>query len=109
MRAPTFAVGTVLAGVVVLVAALRFGGGIVETEIAGLPSAGPFTDWGLPLARFCSDLCAVGCLGTLLAALLAPAAAPESAACTRAAGWWALGSATSPICSPSSCSCAPAC
>ncbi|GAA3579456.1 cytochrome c oxidase assembly protein [Nonomuraea rosea] len=80
----------------VLVVALRFGGGIVETEIAGLPSAGPFTDWGLPVARFCVNLCAVGCLGTLLAAaVLAPATSPESAGCTRAAGWWALGWAAS--------------
>ncbi|MGW0808584.1 cytochrome c oxidase assembly protein [Nonomuraea sp. NPDC002799] len=79
------------AGVLALLAALRFGGGIVETQIPGLPSAGPLTDWGLPLSRFCLDVCGVACVGTLLAALLAPAASPESAACTRAAGWWALG------------------
>ncbi|MGN9838265.1 cytochrome c oxidase assembly protein [Nonomuraea sp. H19] len=96
MRAPAFAVAAVAVGVAVLVAALRFGGGIIETEIAGLPSAGPITDWGLPLVRFCLDLCAVACLGTLLAAVvLAPPRSPEAAACTRAAGWWALGLAAS--------------
>jgi putative copper resistance protein D len=96
LRVWACAAGAVLAGVVMLVAALRFGGGIVETEIAGLPSAGPFTDWGLPVARFCVNLCAVGCLGTLLAAaVLAPVTSPESIGCTRAAGWWALGWAAS--------------
>ncbi|QFY05963.1 hypothetical protein GBF35_04105 [Nonomuraea phyllanthi] len=78
------------AGVVVLVAVLRFGGA-VEPEIPGLPTAGPLTAWGLPLVRFCHDLCAVGCVGTLTAALLAPAGSRESGACGRAAGRWALG------------------
>ncbi|WP_433511564.1 cytochrome c oxidase assembly protein [Nonomuraea sp. CA-143628] len=84
-------VSVVAAGVVVLIAALWFGGGVSEPKIAGLPTAGPLTDWGLPLVRFCYNLCAVACVGTLLAAVLfAPAASPESAACVRAAGWWAL-------------------
>lgn len=84
-----FAVGV---GVVVLVVVLGFGGGAGQPEIAGLPTAGPLTDWGLPLARFAHDLCAVACVGTLLAAaVLAPAASPESARCLRAARGWALG------------------
>ncbi|MEV4114681.1 cytochrome c oxidase assembly protein [Nonomuraea sp. NPDC049695] len=87
---PVHAGAAVAAGVVVLLAVLRFGGA-VRPEIPGLPTAGPVTAWGLPLARFCYDLCAVGCVGTLTAALLAPAASPESAACRRAAGRWALG------------------
>ncbi|WP_195900076.1 cytochrome c oxidase assembly protein [Nonomuraea cypriaca] len=79
-------------GVVVLAAALRFGGGVGAPEIAGLPTAGALTDWGLPLARFAHDVCALACVGTLLgAAVLAPATSPESAWCLRAAGWWALG------------------
>ncbi|MEU6715727.1 cytochrome c oxidase assembly protein [Nonomuraea sp. NPDC046802] len=80
------------AGLITLVAALQFGGGMIETEIPGLPSAGPLTNWGLPVARFWMDVCAVACIGTLLAAVvLAPSGSPESSACTRAAGWWALG------------------
>ncbi|MFC7107011.1 hypothetical protein ACFQQB_45310 [Nonomuraea rubra] len=71
-------------------AGLRRGAG--QPEIAGLPTAGPLTDWGLPLARFAHDLCAVACVGTLLAAaVLAPATSPESARCLRAARGWALG------------------
>ncbi|MFI7134950.1 cytochrome c oxidase assembly protein [Nonomuraea sp. NPDC050153] len=88
--ARTYAGAAVAAGVVVLVVVLRFGGAI-KPEIPGLPTAGPLTEWGLPLARFCYDLCAVGCVGTLTAALLAPASSPESLACRRAAGRWALG------------------
>ncbi|WP_433437121.1 cytochrome c oxidase assembly protein [Nonomuraea sp. CA-141351] len=87
---PVYACAAVAAGVVVLVAVLRFGGA-VKPEIPGLPTAGPVTAWGLPLARFCYDLCAVGCVGTLTAAVLAPAASPEAGACRRAAGRWALG------------------
>ncbi|MBB5776872.1 cytochrome c oxidase assembly protein [Nonomuraea jabiensis] len=86
----TYAGAAVAAGVVVLVVVLRFGGAI-KPEFPGLPTAGPFTEWGLPLARFCFDACALGCVGTLTAALLAPASSPESRSCRRAAGWWALG------------------
>ncbi|MET9248207.1 cytochrome c oxidase assembly protein [Nonomuraea sp. NPDC003709] len=85
-----YAGAAVAAGVVVLVVVLRFGGAI-KPELPGLPTAGPFTEWGLPLARFCFDVCAVGCVGTLVAALLAPASSPESRSCRRAVGWWALG------------------
>ncbi|MFG6194338.1 cytochrome c oxidase assembly protein [Nonomuraea sp. JJY05] len=94
MRAATriYAGWVVAAGVVVLVAALRFGGARTEPVIAGLPTAGPVTEWGLPLVKLCYDLCAVATLGTLLAAVvLAPAGSPEKAACLRAARWWALG------------------
>ncbi|TMR08657.1 hypothetical protein ETD86_46855 [Nonomuraea turkmeniaca] len=83
-----FAVGV---GVVVLVAVLRFGGGAGAAEIPGLPTAGPLTDWGVPLTRFLHVVCAVACVGTLLAAVLAPAASAEATRCLRAAGWWALG------------------
>ena len=79
-------------GVLVLVAALRFGGGAGAPRIAGLPTAGPVTEWGLPLARLAYEVCAAACVGTLLAACaLAPATAPERGRCLRAAGWWALG------------------
>ncbi|MEV4014102.1 cytochrome c oxidase assembly protein [Nonomuraea angiospora] len=94
MRAATriYAGSVVAAGVVVLVAALRFGGAGAEPVIAGLPTAGPVTEWALPLVKLCYDLCAVATLGTLLAAVvLAPAGSPEKAACLRAARWWALG------------------
>jgi putative copper resistance protein D len=78
-------------GALVLVGALRFGGGAGVPQIAGLPSAGPVTEWGLPLVRLVYEVCAAACVGTLLAAsVLAPAAAPERESCLRAAGWWAL-------------------
>ncbi|GAA1651332.1 cytochrome c oxidase assembly protein [Nonomuraea maheshkhaliensis] len=97
VSARLYAVLAVGSGVLVLVAALRFGGGAGAPPIAGLPAAGPVTDWGLPLARFAHELCAVACVGTALAAVLAPAASPESARCLRAAGWWALGWAFSSL------------
>ncbi|MEU0566852.1 cytochrome c oxidase assembly protein [Nonomuraea sp. NPDC005983] len=100
MRAPEriYAGAAVAVGVAVLVAALWFGGGAAEPEIVGLPTAGPLTSWGLPLVRFCYDLCAVACVGTLLAAVvLAPSTSPESAACVRAAGGWALGWAVTAV------------
>ncbi|MGR6920275.1 bifunctional copper resistance protein CopD/cytochrome c oxidase assembly protein [[Actinomadura] parvosata] len=79
----------IAAGLVLLAVALGAG---AEPGIAGLPDAGPLTAWGLPLVRFCSDLCAVATVGTLLAAaVLAPPGSPERAACARAAGRWALG------------------
>ncbi|MGW4967681.1 cytochrome c oxidase assembly protein [Nonomuraea sp. NPDC004186] len=87
-----YAGSVVAAGAVVLVAALRFGGAEAEPVIAGLPTAGPVTEWALPLVKLGYDLCAVATLGTLLAAVvLAPAGSPEKAACLRAARWWALG------------------
>ncbi|MEU6789479.1 cytochrome c oxidase assembly protein [Nonomuraea angiospora] len=94
MRAATriYAGSVVTAGVLVLVAALRFGGAGAEPVIAGLPTAGPVTEWALPLVKLCYDLCAVATLGTLLAAVvLAPGGSPEKAVCLRAARWWALG------------------
>ncbi|MEU4226404.1 cytochrome c oxidase assembly protein [Nonomuraea sp. NPDC026600] len=87
-----YAVVAVAAGVLVLIAALLFGGSLPQQAIPGLPKAGPITDWGLPLARFVYDLCAFATVGTLVAAvLLAPRGTPEAAACLRAAGRWALG------------------
>ncbi|MBT2227651.1 bifunctional copper resistance protein CopD/cytochrome c oxidase assembly protein [Nonomuraea sp. NEAU-A123] len=86
-----YAVVAVAAGVLVLVAALLFGGSLPQQSFPGLPKAGPITDWGLPLARFVYDLCAFATVGTLVAAvLLAPRGTPEAAACLRAAGRWAL-------------------
>ncbi|MEU7749777.1 cytochrome c oxidase assembly protein [Nonomuraea sp. NPDC049158] len=87
-----YAVVAVAAGVLVLVAALLFGGSVPQPSIPGLPKAGPFTDWGMPLARFAYDLCAFATVGTLVAAvILAPRRTPEVAACLRAAGRWGLG------------------
>ncbi|MFG1694276.1 cytochrome c oxidase assembly protein [Nonomuraea sp. NPDC049309] len=92
-RYPALVAGAFIGtGVLVLVAALRFGGGAGAPRIAGLPTAGPVTEWGLPLARLAYEVCAAACVGTLLAACaLAPATAPERGRCLRAAGWWALG------------------
>ncbi|MFI7641166.1 cytochrome c oxidase assembly protein [Nonomuraea sp. NPDC049400] len=80
----------IAAGLVVLAVAL--GSGARGPAIAGLPTAGPLTAWGMPLVRFCYHLCAVATVGTLLAAaVLAPLSSPQKAACLRAAGRWALG------------------
>ncbi|WP_188194806.1 cytochrome c oxidase assembly protein [Nonomuraea sp. SYSU D8015] len=81
----------IAAGLLALVVALG-SAGAGQQEITGLPTAGPLTEWGLPVVRFCSNLCAVATVGTLLAAaVLAPAASPERAACVRAARRWTLG------------------
>ncbi|MER6944323.1 cytochrome c oxidase assembly protein [Nonomuraea sp. NPDC000554] len=85
-------------GVLVLVAVLRFGGGGPRPQLPGLPDAGLVTGWGLPLARFAYDACAVATVGTLLAAVvLSPRGTPEAAACVRAAGRWALGWAAATV------------
>ncbi|MFC4009114.1 cytochrome c oxidase assembly protein [Nonomuraea purpurea] len=92
-RAPLLYMACVVsAGLVVLVAAVGFGGAGAQPAIAGLPTAGPITEWGLPLVRFCYNLCAVATVGTLLAAaVLAPAGSPEKPRCVRMARRWALG------------------
>ncbi|WP_344871839.1 cytochrome c oxidase assembly protein [Nonomuraea antimicrobica] len=80
----------IAAAVVLLAVALARDGS--EPEIAGLPEAGPLTEWGLPLVRLGYQVCAVAVVGTLLAAsVLAPAGSSARAVCLRAAGRWALG------------------
>ncbi|MEU7875271.1 bifunctional copper resistance protein CopD/cytochrome c oxidase assembly protein [Dactylosporangium sp. NPDC049140] len=85
-----------LAGVVTLVVALRWGGGVTGRAIAGLPDPGAFTAWGLPLARAAADVCAVACAGfAVTAALLLPGDGTLLGAAAyrmlRRAAWWAGG------------------
>jgi putative copper resistance protein D len=55
--------------VIVLVVALRTGGGVGRARLAGLPDAGAGTTWGLPVARLLTDV-----LGTLTVGLAVTAA-----------------------------------
>jgi cytochrome c oxidase assembly factor CtaG/putative copper export protein len=57
------------AGLVVLVVALRVGGGAGTRRLAGLPDPGTGTAWGLPVARLLTDA-----LGTLTVGLVVAAA-----------------------------------
>ncbi len=58
------------AGLGVLVLVQSLGGPRDLPAIRGLPSPGAFTTWGLPVMRLVHDLCAVGTVGSLLAAVL---------------------------------------
>ncbi len=58
------------AGLAALVLVQLFGGPRDLPAIRGLPSPGAFTTWGLPIMRLVHDLCAVGTVGSLLAAVL---------------------------------------
>ncbi|WP_327000021.1 bifunctional copper resistance protein CopD/cytochrome c oxidase assembly protein [Dactylosporangium sp. NBC_01737] len=95
--------GGVVALLAVLVAALRWGGGIGGRGIAGLPDAGAATTWGLPLVRAAVD---VGCVATVgwcvTAAFLLPGIeggrhgagqllGPAGYRMLRRASWWAGG------------------
>jgi len=63
--------------VCVLVIAILVGGAFKATP-AGLPDAGPVTEWGLPISRLVSDLAALATVGLLLVpTLLLPTRTPE--------------------------------
>ncbi len=57
------------ASLVTLVMAARFGDAVTNTELAGLPDAGPVAHWGLPVLRVANDL-----IGTIAVGLLVTAA-----------------------------------
>jgi cytochrome c oxidase assembly factor CtaG/putative copper export protein len=61
-------IGAALAGVAVLVVAASWGGAVAQSRITGLPDAGQFTAWGLPLARMLSDLAGAGAVGCCVSA-----------------------------------------
>ncbi|RKR91187.1 putative copper resistance protein D [Micromonospora pisi] len=62
-----------VAALAVLLLALRLGGAVESTAIAGLPDPGPVTRWGLPLLRLVLDGFATVTVGLLLtAAFLLP-------------------------------------
>lgn len=85
-----------LAAVGVLIAGLAFAGD-PQPSIAGLPSPGPLTIWGLPLVRLAHDGAAALTVGTLLAATVLVSDAAERPRLQRAAGWTALGWAVSAV------------
>ena len=91
--------GTVLAlsisaGIAVLLLGLWAGNALTPEVIPGLPSAGPFTPWALPIAKFVFDLSALVTVGALVAAVaLVPSTGADVTAtgirCLRAAAVWA--------------------
>lgn len=76
-----------VAAVVVLVAALRFGGAVDDSVLPGIPSPGAATEWGLPVVTLLANLLGVLTVGlTVTAAFLLPGDGPSVAA----RGWWLL-------------------
>lgn len=66
--------GLLVAGLLILVVALLAGGGAPQPAPPGLPDAGPFTGWALPVVRLLADAATILAAGTALtAALLVPA------------------------------------
>ncbi|WP_285584728.1 CopD family protein [Herbidospora sp. NBRC 101105] len=87
MRRPVLVCALALAaGLGALVLVQLFGGPRDLPAIRGLPSPGAFTTWGLPIMRLVHDLCAVGTVGSLLAAVLLG----EKDVVARAVPRWAL-------------------
>jgi cytochrome c oxidase assembly factor CtaG/putative copper export protein len=65
MTVRAFAAG-IAAGVFALVVALVLGGGAPQPSPAGLPDAGAFVGWALPVVTLVSRLAAVGTIGFLI-------------------------------------------
>ncbi|HKG51670.1 MAG TPA: bifunctional copper resistance protein CopD/cytochrome c oxidase assembly protein [Actinomycetales bacterium] len=89
-------VGLCATALIVLGVTLLLDGGGPQPSVAGLPSAGWVTGWGLPAMRLLGDLAALGCVGALLVAgVLAPGGnGPLAGGCARAvsaASSWAAG------------------
>lgn len=61
--------GWLVAGVAVLLIALAFGGSQPRDVPAGLPDAGAFVGWSLPVANFIARFAAVSVIGFLVAAV----------------------------------------
>ncbi|GAA2326090.1 cytochrome c oxidase assembly protein [Dactylosporangium salmoneum] len=102
--------GGLVALVVTLVVALRWGGGVLGRTIAGLPDPGPVAAWGLPLTRAAADVCGLLCAGwCVTAAFLLPGSGetgrhgagqllgPAGYRLLRRAGWWAVGWAVAAV------------
>src|SRR5215217_4917650 len=93
---PSWTVPAVVgAAAVTLVAALVLGDGGPQPVEAGLPDAGAFTGWALPVSRWCFDVAALGTVGMLLTgAVLLPGVhgllSPAGARAVRSAVWWSM-------------------
>ena len=96
LRAPSVVVTAAGATGAALVLALRFGGAVDDTVLPGIPSAGPVTEWALPVLTTLANLLGVLTVGvTVTAAFLLPGDGRSVAAhgwlLLRRAGWLALG------------------
>lgn len=61
-------------GLATLIGALKLGGAVEGSSLPGIPSAGPLTNWGLPIARALAEAAGVGAVGfSVTAAFLVPA------------------------------------
>ncbi|GAA0968968.1 cytochrome c oxidase assembly protein [Acrocarpospora macrocephala] len=89
-RGGTLAFVGALAALAVLLLALWFGGGTPAPTIAGLPSPGSLTRWGLPIVRLVHDICAVATVGILVVSVIAAQDAKARASLAQAAGRWAV-------------------
>ena len=58
----------VVAAIGIVVATLAWGGGAPQPAPAGLPDAGPFVGWGLPVVALVARLASVATIGFLIAA-----------------------------------------
>ncbi|AGL17047.1 cytochrome c oxidase assembly protein [Actinoplanes sp. N902-109] len=95
MKAPVLVAAVTGTAVVVLVAALEFGGAVDGSVLPGIPSPGPLTEWALPALTMLSTVLGVLTVGmTSTAAFLLPGDGPSVAAhgwvMVRRSTWIAL-------------------
>lgn len=81
MKAPSLVAAATGTAVVVLVAALRFGGAVDAGVVPGIPGPGPLTEWALPALTTVLSILGVLVAGaTVTAAFLLPGDGPSVAA-----------------------------
>lgn len=68
-RQTRWAVASFVAALVIVVTALKFGGGAPHAVPAGIPDPGFVTGWGLPVTKLITDFAAVTTIGFLVAAI----------------------------------------
>jgi putative copper export protein len=94
-RALAYAIVIADACVAALLFGLWLGNGWPADQIVALASAGPFTEWSLPVVRLAVQGCAVGTVGMLITSVLLPRTGgelPDAALrCLRTAAWLAVG------------------
>lgn len=77
-RASRLVVTGFVTALVIVVAALEFGGGAPHAVPAGIPDPGTITGWGLPITKLVTDFAAVATIGFLVAAVfLLPSSQPS--------------------------------